>query len=246
MGAVPCPPLALLPRHTGEQPQSRASGRGAPSKAAVQLPMSCPCRCGAAHSLLPGRGQAPAPLCWAAALAGLIADQGVLRGLLCRCRSLETLLIPGDPTRPCGQVVITCGAGCASCLGIAPRCLASRGGDNTAGTPPGDSSCHSPDLGHHVCPRDGQSEKNKSPAARADVVVGTTSWGSAWGCAGSVGPGGRRNSLLPKVCHPPRPFWGHLLVPLSLRGHQVASGWHSMLCSLLSHSSAGKRFQLWL
>lgn len=49
-----------------------------------------------------------------------------------------------------------------------------------------------------------------------------------------------------RACPLPSPFWGHLLVPLSLRGHQVAGGWHSTLRSLLSHGSAGKRFQLWL
>lgn len=45
-----------------------------------------------------------------------------------------------------------------------------------------------------------------------------------------MGQGGRGKSPVLRACPPPSPFWGHLLVPLSLRGHQVAGGWHSTLC----------------
>lgn len=54
--------------------------------------------------------------------------QGVLRSIPCCCCSLESLLIPGHPAWPCGQVVITHGASCASSLGIAPQCPASSMG----------------------------------------------------------------------------------------------------------------------
>lgn len=60
--------------------------------------------------------------------------------------------------------------------------------------------------------------------------------GMLWGC------GVKREGACPSPGLVP-PVWGHLLVPLSLRGHQAAGGWHSTLCSLLSRGFVGKRFQ---
>lgn len=83
-----------------------------------------PYHCGAAgeHGLLLARGQAPAHFCRAAPPARLIAVQSVLQSLPCCCHSLESLLIPGHPVWPCGQVVITRGVSRASSLGITPQC----------------------------------------------------------------------------------------------------------------------------
>jgi len=139
MDAVPCPPLALPSPHAGLQPHSRAVRDGghqarlqsSSPRAAAGLPASTACSWREVRRLPRFTGQPPP--------AGLIAVQGVRRSLPCCCRSLESLLIPGHPAWPCGQVVITRAASRASSPGIAPRCPASRVG-NPASPAPGPSS----------------------------------------------------------------------------------------------------------
>ena len=173
----PCHPATL-----GYSPIAEPLGWGALSEAAVHLPGSCPHRCGAAseHGLLLVRGQAPAPLHWAAPPAGLIAVQGVLRSLPRRCCSLESLLIPGHPAWPCGQVVITCGASHASSPGIAPQCPVSHVGQ------PGQ---HSPgcQLSARAAPRTSgimfileMGNQRKTSHRRPGL---TSQWGQEVGCS---------------------------------------------------------------
>lgn len=56
----------------------------------------------------------------------------------------------------------------------------------------------------------------------------------------SHGASSKEMSSTATSCPSTSPSGGHLLVLHILRGHQVAAGWHSTLCSLLSHSSVGK------
>lgn len=98
--------------------------------------------------------------------AGLIAVQGVLRSLPCRCRSLESLLIPGHPAWPCGQVVITRGASRAGSPGITPRCqLSACAAPRTPGT------MFIPEMGN----------QRKTSHQRPGL---TSQWGQDVGCGG--------------------------------------------------------------
>lgn len=167
MDAVP--PLALLPPPLGYSPIAEPSRMGGTERGCSPAPRELPlplwgCRqawlaCGMRSGACPCfAGQPP--------LAGLIAVQGVLRSLPCRCRSLESLLIPGHPAWPCGQVVITCGASRAGSPGIAPRCqLSARATPRTPGT------TFIPEMGN----------QRKTSHQRPGL---TSQWGQDVGCGG--------------------------------------------------------------
>lgn len=145
------------------------------------------------------------PLCWA---PPPVAVQGVLQSLPCRLHSLESLLIWGHPTWPCGQVVITGQTSHASSPGITLWCLASRveqPGQHSPSCQP--SACAAPRTSDimFILEMDNQ---GKTSHQRQGLM-------SQWGqlvCSrvqlrnGAVGQGGRRKSPVARACPPSSPL----------------------------------------
>lgn len=123
----------------------------------------------------------PAPLCRAAPPAGLIAVRGVLWSLPFRCRSLESLLIPGHPAWPCGQVVITHWPSCASSPGITPRCPASRMGQPSRRSPGCQLSAPADPQTSGIMFIPEMDNQRKTSHWRPEL---TSQWGQQVGCGG--------------------------------------------------------------
>lgn len=138
----------------------------------------------------------------------------------------------GHGARPCGQAVITPPeVELLPCPPPSPR-------GETLQAP---RSCLFPASGvvFILQRRDGGKTRRRQPglkSQRGRVAAAGFAPGMLWGCGVKKEGTSPSPGLVPLL-------WGHLLVPLSLRGHQAAGGWHSTLCSLPTQGFSGKLFQ---